>query len=89
MGKKEARARGRGQDGKAKRACQDLTICRSTSQRLHGSQTWPPRFATLPGRSYCKQLVQAKPAACSACSACNGRFLCLLACSLRPHSSAA
>lgn len=77
MGKKEAPARGCGQDGKAKRACQDLTICRSTSQRLHGSQARPPRFATLPGRSYCKQLAQAKPAACSACSACNGRFLCL------------
>lgn len=29
-----------------------------------------------PGRSYCKQLAQAKPAACSACSACNGRPLC-------------
>lgn len=29
--------------------CQDLTICRSTSQRLHGSQTRPPRFATLLG----------------------------------------
>lgn len=59
------------------RAYRDLTICRSTSQRLHGSQD-PAAHDSRPsqGRSYCKQLGQAARAGrlqCLRCL-CNGRF---------------